>query len=223
MQAMQSPAANDSSLSIPHSAFTVAGFEEWIQSDQFSSDRRVDLCCGEVLVDMSPEREDTHVKLKCEIHRVLANLLRSDPHGELFGDGITFSHTETELVTQPDALYFSFESYRSGRVRGGKEQGHPLGFCGSVDWILEVVSPSSRSKDRKNLHAAYAKAGVREYWIADALDGQLSLEIHRLGAEGYEELPSVDGWLRSETFDKDFRLTQQRSPIGLSVYGLQMR
>ncbi len=185
MQAMRSPAVDIPNLAIPQSAFTVAGFERWMGSDQFPTEGRIDLCGGEVLVDMSPERVETHVKLKGEIYWVLGGLVRADPEGELYGDGATYIHEPSGLVVEPDALYFSFDSFRTGRVQGGVKQGSPLGFRGSVDWILEVVSPSSRTKDRQKLWGGYAKAGVQEYWIAEATDQDVSLEIYHLGLDGY--------------------------------------
>ncbi len=223
MQAMCSPEVDKRSLAVPHSAFTAKGFEKWMASDLFPPDCRIDLCSGEVLVDMSPERANTHVKLKGGICWVLDGLVRKNPKGEFYGDGVTYTHEASGLVTQPDALYFSFDSFRSGRVEGGPAQGLPLGFRGSVDWILEVVSPSSRTKDRKKLYDAYALAGVCEYWIAEASDDDQSLEIHNLGSDGYAKGPSQDGWQRSAVFGVDVRLERRLSAIGMPVYDLQVR
>ena len=42
------------------------------------------------------------------------------------------------------------------------------GGCeGAPDWIIEIVSPSSRKKDYIIKNTAYSRAGVREYWIVD--------------------------------------------------------
>jgi Uma2 family endonuclease len=42
-----------------------------------------------------------------------------------------------------------------------------LGIIGAPDWIIEVVSPSSRGRDYKLKMCKYINAGVREYWIID--------------------------------------------------------
>lgn len=42
------------------------------------------------------------------------------------------------------------------------------GCIGAPDWIIEVVSPSSRAMDYNIKLFKYRTAGVREYWIADA-------------------------------------------------------
>lgn len=41
------------------------------------------------------------------------------------------------------------------------------GCHGAPDWIIEVVSPSSRRLDYGKKLAAYIEAGVKEYWIVD--------------------------------------------------------
>lgn len=41
------------------------------------------------------------------------------------------------------------------------------GCSGAPDWILEIVSPSSRKHDYILKNALYSDAGVREYWIVD--------------------------------------------------------
>lgn len=38
---------------------------------------------------------------------------------------------------------------------------------GAPDWIIEVVSPSSRKRDYSVKMFLYSDAGVREYWIVD--------------------------------------------------------
>lgn len=41
------------------------------------------------------------------------------------------------------------------------------GCCGAPDFIVEIVSPSSRSMDYITKTGLYRNAGVKEYWIAD--------------------------------------------------------
>lgn len=43
------------------------------------------------------------------------------------------------------------------------------GCVGAPDFIVEVVSPSSRKMDYSTKNALYSDAGVREYWIVDSL------------------------------------------------------
>ncbi|MBP3700962.1 MAG: Uma2 family endonuclease [Lachnospiraceae bacterium] len=43
------------------------------------------------------------------------------------------------------------------------------GCKGAPDWIIEIVSPSSKRMDYYTKLALYRAAGVREYWIVDPL------------------------------------------------------
>lgn len=42
------------------------------------------------------------------------------------------------------------------------------GCHGAPDWVIEIVSPYSKSMDYCRKLGAYQSAGVREYWIVDA-------------------------------------------------------
>ena len=41
------------------------------------------------------------------------------------------------------------------------------GCHGAPDWIIEIVSPSSKKMDYVRKTALYREAGVREYWVVD--------------------------------------------------------
>ena len=43
------------------------------------------------------------------------------------------------------------------------------GCKGAPDWIIEIVSPTSRSMDYNKKLFKYRTAGVREYWIVDPM------------------------------------------------------
>lgn len=43
------------------------------------------------------------------------------------------------------------------------------GCNGAPDWIIEIVSPSSRSMDYYTKLSLYRSAGVKEYWIVDPM------------------------------------------------------
>lgn len=52
---------------------------------------------------------------------------------------------------------------------------------GAPDWIMEVVSPSTDSRDYKVKLFKYRSAGVREYWIIDPIDKRVV--VHRFEDE----------------------------------------
>ncbi len=57
----------------------------------------------------------------------------------------------------------------------GSEKISDRGCEGSPDFIIEIVSPSSRKMDYSTKNALYANAGVREYWIVDPARGRTTV------------------------------------------------
>jgi Uma2 family endonuclease len=77
---------------------------------------------------------------------------------------------------QPDVVFFRTEN----------EPIWELGyFEGVPDLILEVLSPRTRSRDRKVKLEAYQDAGVPEYWMADP--SSLTVVVHVLQNGRYVE------------------------------------
>lgn len=57
------------------------------------------------------------------------------------------------------------------------------GCHGAPDWIIEIVSPSSRKMDYIQKTKAYMEAGVDEYWIVDPDSRTVSVYSFRKSAE----------------------------------------
>ncbi len=70
--------------------------------------------------------------------------------------------TDVELapdtVVQPDVIVV---------LKANAEIMHPSRIIGAPDIVVEVASPSTATHDRHTKFQAYARAGVREYWIAE--------------------------------------------------------
>ena len=49
------------------------------------------------------------------------------------------------------------------------------GCYGAPDWVIEIVSPSSKYMDRVRKLALYKEAGVREYWIVDPMQRNVTV------------------------------------------------
>lgn len=58
------------------------------------------------------------------------------------------------------------------------------GIEGPPDIIAEILSPGTRTLDRRVKQRMYARFRVPEYWIVDPDLGQV--ELYRLGPEAYE-------------------------------------
>lgn len=57
------------------------------------------------------------------------------------------------------------------------------GIEGSPDLVVEILSPSSIKRDRKDKSNTYARYGIREYWLIDPV--QKALEQYILKEKGY--------------------------------------
>lgn len=80
------------------------------------------------------------------------------------------------------------------------------GCHGAPDWVIEIVSPSSKYMDYVRKLALYEKAGVREYWIVDP--AQKSVTVYGLEKEEGPVLHSFAESVRAgiyEGFALDFK------------------
>jgi Uma2 family endonuclease len=97
-------------------------------------------------------------------------------------------------------------------------------LLGAPAMVLEVVSRSSRKKDRVDLVRDYARAGIGEYWLADALGDDMELTLHVLAGKRYEPAaPDRQGFVRSPLFGRRFRLRRVTNPAGMPDFRLDVR
>lgn len=88
---------------------------------------------------------------------------------------------------QPDL--FILDDENRGELVNGR-------FHGAPDLAVEIMSPTSRSRDATVKAMRYARAGVREFWLADP--DLRTLNIFVLSDGIYSEIaPEADGALRS--------------------------
>ncbi len=64
------------------------------------------------------------------------------------------------------------------------------GCNGAPDWIIEIVSPGSKSADYFTKLFKYRTAGVREYWIVDPIKEMIM--VYRFEKEVMEEYSFVE-------------------------------
>lgn len=64
-------------------------------------------------------------------------------------------------------------------------------IIGAPDLVVEIASPGTATRDRNKKYHAYARAGVREYWIADP-DAH-TVEVLVLEAGEYQSLGVYHG------------------------------
>jgi len=101
---------------------------------------------------------------------------------------------------EPDVLFVAKENLHRLRGRGIEESGDLLRGSrleGPADLVVEVVSPESVSRDRRDKFAEYQQAGVREYWIVDP-DTQTADFYQRDAGGAFQAVPpNADGVYQS--------------------------
>ena len=214
------------SFSVPESAFSLEGFREWATGDEFPERGRICFLECELQIDMSAELYDTHNQVKGEISSALWTINRREKLGRVFYDRMLLTNKSAGISTEPDAMFASRATMQSGKLRQVPRGDLPQGckeMEGTPDWVLEVVSPSSIRKDKKQLREKYWLAGIGEYWLVDALGEHLEFNILVRGDAGYVESPVLDGWQQSLIFSRSFKLDRERDDLGDWVYTLSVK
>jgi Uma2 family endonuclease len=210
---------------VPPSAFTLGGFRAWARSDRFPRSGHISFIHPEILVDMSPEKIESHNKVKTEVIRVVANLNAKLELGEVYSDRTLLTNTEVGLSTEPDGIFTRWEALEGEKVRLVRHEGEEdyLEIEGSPDWVLEIVSESSVRKDTQILREVYYRAGILEYWLIDARGEEIDFQVLQRGQDGYVAAEMRRGWQRSGVFGRHFRLERRRGPLDLWQYTLRMK
>jgi Uma2 family endonuclease len=142
-------------------------------------DQRYEVIDGELLVVPGPGT--VHQRIVGELFFRFATHVRAHGAGIVF-----FSPLDVVLddrnVVQPDVLFIR---------KDAPEIIDPRAIRGAPDLVVEIVSPSSRRRDRKVKAELYARARVPEYWIVDP--AERSIEVLSLGDHGYELFSGAAG------------------------------
>ncbi|MBP3487432.1 MAG: Uma2 family endonuclease [Roseburia sp.] len=125
-------------------------------------EQRVELIDGFFYDMVSPTF--LHQRISGEIHRQIANFIMDrggDCQPLIAPIDIQLDCDERTMV-QPDVA-----------VLCGRDKVKRWGVYGAPDFVLEVISPSTRRKDCTKKLMKYMNAGVREYWILDPYQQKL--------------------------------------------------
>jgi Uma2 family endonuclease len=214
----------DEDLDVPGWVVDINSFRRWVDSPHFPNRGRIWWLCGKVWADMSREQLFTHNAVKTEITTVLHGFIKAEQLGRIFSDGILLSSFEADISGKPDAMFVSFATLDTDKVRlvEGKRKGY-VEVQGAPDMVLEVLSQSSGRKDTVILRKAYWLAGIPEYWLVDARKDPAVFEILRHTARGYVTARDEEGWVRSAVFGKSFRFEQITDRRGQPDYLLRMK
>jgi Uma2 family endonuclease len=151
--------------------------------------KRHELIDGEHYVTPSPSTR--HQRVLTRLLVSLNSYLTSREMGEVFPSPYDVVLSEFDVV-EPDLLVVTPES--AGKITEANLQGAP-------DLVVEILSPSTKGRDRVLKLRLYEKFGVREYWIVDPV------------GESVEVLRPVEGRLVAvESLGRDDELTSPLFP-----------
>jgi Uma2 family endonuclease len=122
-----------------------------------------ELIDGELI--MAPSPVPKHQGISAETYVVLRGLI---PNGKLFYAPIDVYLDEGNVV-QPDILWVA---------EGGQCQITDKRLVGAPDLIVEILSPGTTRRDRREKYELYERFGVREYWMIDP--DEEYVEVHHL-------------------------------------------
>jgi Uma2 family endonuclease len=211
-------------VQIPGWVEDLASFRRWAWSDEFPKTGRFSYLQDTVWADVRMEELFSHNQVKAAFTLAILALLQHAPRGRFVVDRMLLTHVAAGLSTEPDGLFYSWDTVKSGRLRRIEVEGRGvMELEGTPDMVLEVVSRSSVRTDTTLLRNLYWNAGVREFWLADARGEQPQFDILVRDTAGYTHVPSQEGWVRSDVFDRLFRLVRQTDELGDPQYVVEVK
>ncbi len=140
---------------------------------------RAELIDGKIYYMAPPSR--THQRILLSLGRKIADYIESQ-NGKCEVDIAPFAVflNEDEInYVEPDIS-----------VICDKDKLTEEGCEGAPDWIIEIVSPTSRPMDYNKKLFKYRTAGVREYWIVDPMKRQIT--VYNFEYDTFEEYSFSD-------------------------------
>jgi Uma2 family endonuclease len=154
-------------------------------------DERYELLDGELL--MAPAPIESHQIAVMELGTLLHTFVKARGLGQVFSAPYDVVLSETDVV-QPDLLFVSNER---AHIRT------PVNIRGAPDLVVEILSPSTASRDWRDKLDLYAEYGVKEYWLVDPdartvtvllLEAGAFAEVARYGAGQTLTSPTLAGF-----------------------------
>lgn len=141
--------------------------------------KRAELINGQMYMMAPPSR--THQKVLSELHYQIADYIkRKQGNCEVYpAPFAVYLDDTTQTYVEPDLS-----------VICDKDKLDDKGCNGAPDWIIEIVSPSSRRMDYMIKLFKYRTAGVREYWVVDPDKNRIT--VYNFETETPEEYSFAD-------------------------------
>ncbi|MBU1108741.1 MAG: Uma2 family endonuclease [Candidatus Riflebacteria bacterium] len=157
--------------------FTYGDYSQW------SEDEHWELIDG-VTYDMSPAPAKIHADISGELFFAFKSYLRGKPckvyaapFDVRFPEGDE-PDKEIKSVVQPDILVVCDENKLDEK-----------GCRGAPDLVIEILSPTTASKDCIQKRDLYERHGVKEFWTADPTNRLV--HVYVLGSDGLYGRPAI--------------------------------
>lgn len=153
-------------------------FQDYLNTPE---DKRYELLDGELI--MTPAPGEIHQSVSAQLGWRLVQFASETNLGRVYHAPFDVVLSDTDVV-QPDLLFVSKK--RSQIITPENIQGAP-------DLVVEILSPSTATRDRTFKRTLYARHGVKEYWMVDTAEEDVTVLL--LGDPGFEV---VEVYSRSE-------------------------
>ena len=107
---------------------------------------------------IEPAPDFYHQDVVTEIARIIGNHVVENGLGKVIVSPVDV-HFDNGNIFQPDIIFIAAERLAS-LVRKGRVYGAP-------DLVIEVLSPGTQKKDKRQKKPVYEKYGVKEFWLVD--------------------------------------------------------
>jgi Uma2 family endonuclease len=120
-----------------------------------------------------------HQIIQANLFRLMSNYVFDNDLGIVLCAPVDV-YVDDFSVPQPDMLFIAKDN--AGIITED-------GVMGAPNLVIEIVSPSSVRRDRKDKRLLYERRGVQEYWLVDPANR--SVEVYHLNQNGIYELVTV--------------------------------
>jgi Uma2 family endonuclease len=151
---------------------------------------------GEVVI-MNAVAGD-HADLTVFVILLVGGFVASNDLGKVWTEPFQMRLPNQRRRRSPDLFYASSERLHHFE----KTQ-----FNGAPDLVVEIISPDSQNRDRREKFLEYQNAGVKEYWIPDPISR--TFDAFALNSAGkYDLIPAENGQIQSRVLTGLFFRTE---------------
>jgi Uma2 family endonuclease len=168
-------------------------FARWVEARPSDDINHYELLDGRIV--MTPPAGYPHGRVGSALQVLLGVFVSTRKRGIVFDSSQGFRLPTGDTV-EPDHSFVSNERWKA---MGAPVHGELLRVV--PDLVIEVLSPSTRSRDRRQRKKIYERNAVREYWLVDSVAGVITVFVLRDGRYGKARAYASGERVRSEILE----------------------